>query len=192
MIRLQRLTSEADLARFGAAYMGNGGFPLPAEYLRRAVVYGLVNRGRLCGGFIVNDSPPFRALNDMAPEDFARTLAELDPEHTFEVMCYWLLPEYRKGVRSTFCWVLMMATIARSPKRDLLLCTVSRRLRDVYLAPGVRLIYDGVILRPRQEPLPKYVILLRPKTIALGGFVLRVAQRHLGLSGAHGAGARST
>lgn len=180
MIRLREITGdERLLGQFVDQYPGHSGFPLSMAYARRCRAYAFMDGDAMVGGFFLNSTAPFRSLENMPDEDRRRVMATLDLDQTFEPMCFWMARSVRGGLRMMWFWAIVLYVIRRFPKRDLLACTVSRSLRDLYATvPTMRLLYEGRIDMP-DRALPKYVFVVRGKRGLLRGLVMETARRVL-------------
>ena len=116
--RLERLTSEADLARFSegqaAAYRDRplaNLHPIPVEDLRASdVVMALVEAGpdrRLLGGYVINHAPR-RTLAALTPEVRERLARSVDLGDACEIVCVW---KRRDLSRRAFAWRVWAKTV---------------------------------------------------------------------------------
>jgi hypothetical protein len=161
MIRIILLPgSEAPL--FQRNYSECGGFPVDLGYLVQSEMYGIFYRGKQIGGFVLNHKAPFRALNDISVENLQELRAKVDSENTFEAMCFWLLPQYRKGNFSILIWTKLLRFLHTYPRQVLLLSTVSEKLMSIYLTANPNVLYQGNILTA-DKTLPKYLIAIPDK-----------------------------
>jgi hypothetical protein len=179
MIRLREITGEENLLQaYVASYARAGGFPLDIGYVRRCRVYAFVDgAGAMAGGFLINTTAPYRSLNDMPEEARQRILALLDLDETFEVMCFWIVPELRGGLPMMRFWAELLYVVWRLPKRDIIGCTVSRSLMKQYSrVPAAELVYEGKIETPTRT-LDKYVFLCRGKKGFVRGFASETMHR---------------
>lgn len=178
MIRLREITGdERLLRRFVEQYPFQGGFPLAIEYARRCRAYAFMDGDAMHGGFLLNGTAPFRSLENMPEDDRRRVMAGLDLDQTFEPMCFWMSRAVRGGLRMMWFWAMVLFVVWRFPKRDLLACTVSRALRDLYsTVPAMRLVYEGTIPMP-ERVLPKYVFVVPGKRGFLRGLAIESARR---------------
>jgi len=164
MIRLREITGQENLLEaFVDHYAQAGGFPLYIEYARRCRAFAFMNAaGKMLGGFLINEAPPFRSLNDMPEDERNRILAMLDLDETFEGMCFWFSRDVRGTFKMMRIWAELLMFLKRFPRQHLLGCTVSKSLLRQYSVVPISILYEGKIVMPNRL-MDKYVFLSKGK-----------------------------
>jgi hypothetical protein len=143
---LQRLTTDAELVQYVERYAEASGYRVPLDYLRRAVVLGLVRDGRLLGGVVMSRVAPFRTLQRIPESDRAAVTARVDLADTVELACVWLDRDIRSGALSALFWFGLFLESGRRGARTVMFGTESPRLRDLYLCGRPTTVYAGPVV----------------------------------------------
>lgn len=160
MLNERPLTEIRDLVAFAQQYERVGGFPLSADSLQHSRVMGFYQGDELVGGYVVNESAPFRALQNMSESD-ARRIQDLTGERGIcEVTCVWMQPAIRRTLAGNTLWLFVVRAIIANRSHTVVVSTVSESLRRFYEDMGFTVVYSGQIDMPDGTSLPKYVMTL--------------------------------
>lgn len=173
-LRFRRTRLEAELQLFSERYAATSGYRVSLAYLSRVDVFVIMLGSQVVGGFVVNQSAPFRTLGVI--DDVARAPVEalVDADHTAEVACVWLEPRVRGRVVSAQLWIGLMWQLGRQPRRYVLWTTQVDVLRRFYELAGPRVLYEGPItIDGRRDHGWVYVSPVWRRWVAMARFAAR-------------------
>lgn len=142
---LDRLTRPDEIGEFADAYERASGYRVPADYLRRCLVFGMRHRGRLIGGVVITGEAPFRTLARVPEPDRDAVAARIDAASTVELTCVWLDPLHRSGLLSAVFWYGLFLESGRRGARHVLFGTESASLHRMYLLGRPQVLYSGPV-----------------------------------------------
>ncbi len=158
MLWSRTLSEPHELATFQREFAQRSGNPVPLEYLRHGRVRGYFDwRGRMLGGYVVNDRLPLRYYDWLSPDERApRPTDKARPEEFVEISCIWIDGARIKYDDRGQIYLESIVVAMRTGKPYILGGTFVERVRDQQMAVMTHLFRHGVS-EFRGQPAPYWV-----------------------------------
>jgi hypothetical protein len=142
--RVREVGTASELKAFAAGYEAVSGYRVAQDYLARAHVFVIICKGRMAGGFVLNDEPPFRTQARLPETDQRRLKWAFPPGDTVEMTCVWLEPRLRGTLAATALWANFVWRAGRLGP-NVVFGTEVDKLRLLYEQTRPQLVYDGTV-----------------------------------------------
>jgi len=137
MLFLRKINQDHELREFRDKYITVSGLNVPEDFLKTRSVYAAYNlRNRMCGGFVLGNTNPYRTIEVFAGEQNKKKLNDyIEGTSYCELNCLWLSVMYRKGIMTYWFWILFALKVSRQPESMLIYGTIAKTLADIYGYP---------------------------------------------------------
>lgn len=137
MLFLKKITDEELLKEFRIKYINVSGLNVTEEFLRDRTVYAAFNlKNRMCGGFVLGNTNPYRTIEVFAGDENKKKLYEFVKDTSYcELNCFWLSVKNRKGFWSYWFWLLFAVKVSMQKEKMLMYGTIAKSLANIYGYP---------------------------------------------------------
>jgi hypothetical protein len=137
MLFLKKITDEQLLKEFRAKYISVSGLNVTEEFLKDRTVYAAFNlKNRMCGGFVLGNTNPYRTIEVFAGESNKKKLYDfVEGSNYCELNCFWLSVKNRKGFWSYWFWLLFAVKVSMQKEKMLMYGTIAKSLANIYGYP---------------------------------------------------------
>lgn len=137
MLFLRKISQDHELREFRDKYIAVSGLNVPMDFLKTRSVYAAFNlRNRMCGGFVLGSTNPYRTIDVFAGEQNKKKLNDYIKGTSYcELNCLWLSVRYRKGILCYWFWILFALKVSKQPESMLIYGTIAKSLADIYGYP---------------------------------------------------------
>jgi len=151
---LKKITDENLLRDFRAKYISVSGLNVTEEFLKERTVYAAFNlKNRMCGGFVLGNTTPYRTIEVFAGEASKKKLYEFVKGTSYcELNCFWLSVKNRKGFWGYWFWLLFAIKVSMQKEKMLMYGTIAKSLANIYGYPkkskllhNEELMFDGTM-----------------------------------------------
>jgi hypothetical protein len=151
---LKKITDEHLLKEFRAKYIGVSGLNVSEEFLKERTVYAAFNlKNRMCGGFVLGNTNPYRTIEVFAGEANKKKLYDFVKGTSYcELNCFWLSVKNRKGFWGYWFWLLFAIKVSMQKEKMLMYGTIAKSLANIYGYPkkskllhNEELMFDGTM-----------------------------------------------
>jgi len=134
---LKKITDEHLLRDFRAKYISVSGLNVTEEFLKERTVYAAFNlKNRMCGGFVLGNTQPYRTIEVFAGEANKKKLYEFVEGTSYcELNCFWLSVKNRKGFWGYWFWLLFAIKVSMQKEKMLMYGTIAKSLANIYGYP---------------------------------------------------------
>jgi hypothetical protein len=134
---LKKITDEHLLKDFRAKYISVSGLNVSEEFLKERTVYAAFNfKNRMCGGFVLGNTNPYRTIEVFAGEENKKKLYEFVKGTSYcELNCFWLSVKNRKGFWGYWFWLLFAIKVSMQKEKMLMYGTIAKSLANIYGYP---------------------------------------------------------
>jgi hypothetical protein len=134
---LRKIEDEVLLREFLRKYIGASGLDVTLDFLKGRQVYAAFNmKNRMCGGFVLGSSNPYRTIEVFASESSRTGLYKsLEGVSCCEINCFWLSVKNGKGFWSYWFWILFAFKVYAQKEKIVIFGTIARSLANIYGYP---------------------------------------------------------
>jgi|GEM_PF-1114399 len=134
---LKKITDEHLLRDFRAKYISVSGLNVTEEFLKERTVYAAFNlKNRMCGGFVLGNTNPYRTIEVFAGEESKKKLYDFVKGTSYcELNCFWLSVKSRKGFWGYWFWLLFAVKVSMQKEKMLMYGTIAKSLANIYGYP---------------------------------------------------------
>ncbi|HEY6503924.1 MAG TPA: hypothetical protein VIZ28_08130 [Chitinophagaceae bacterium] len=134
---LKKITDEHLLKDFRAKYISVSGLNVSEDFLKERTVYAAFNlKNRMCGGFVLGNTNPYRTIEVFAGEESKKKLYDFVEGTSYcELNCFWLSVKSRKGFWGYWFWLLFAVKVSMQKEKMLMYGTIAKSLANIYGYP---------------------------------------------------------
>ena len=134
---LKKITDEHLLKDFRAKYISVSGLNVSEDFLKERTVYAAFNlKNRMCGGFVLGNTNPYRTIEVFAGEESKKKLYDFVKGTSYcELNCFWLSVKSRKGFWGYWFWLLFAVKVSMQKEKMLMYGTIAKSLANTYGYP---------------------------------------------------------
>ncbi len=166
-LKMKEIILIKELEEFKSNYERISNLEIPMDFLLKGTVYGFFKKGKLVGGFILNESLPIRTIDLFIQKENHKSMLSLMPtsNNWTEVCCYWIDRSYRKDMRlNAWYWLQMAYSVHKTRKDFVLYGTNTLGLAKMYAFPKNSHLITSDIINGRKT----FIFLAKRKHFLLG------------------------